>query len=49
MRTGQRIWWKGMNRTESGVVESEDPHGWLVRLDNGKYAVVPEESVSHAE
>lgn len=41
MQRGDRVRWKTANGWEEGVVECELWHGWLIRLENGKYAIVP--------
>lgn len=41
MKRGDRVRWKTANGWEEGAVECELWHGWLVRLENGKYAIVP--------
>ena len=51
---GERISWKGVNRIESGIVEQEaritvgnrEIWSYEVRLDNGKYVIVSEDSVT---
>lgn len=51
---GTRVYWKGANRIESGVVEEERTidlkdkeirKEYVVRLDKGKDMIVPEDSV----
>ena len=44
---GERIYWKGANRIETGVVESEEGERYTVRLDNGKYVIVNKASAKH--
>ena len=39
-RTGERVSWRTVRGTESGVIECRHPRGWLVRMDNGKYIVI---------
>ena len=40
MEEGERISWDTVHGEASGIVESEAPLGWYVRLDNGKYVIV---------
>ena len=43
---GDRIWWEGISKTISGIVEEIQPNdNYLVRLDNGKYVIVNELSI----
>jgi len=42
---GERISWEGVSRFLSGEITGFHKHGYMVRLDNGKYVVVAEESI----
>ena len=44
-RIGDRVTWRTANGHKSGVVESFEPEGILVRLDNGKCIVAHEKSL----
>lgn len=45
---GRRVSWKGVNRTESGVVVREDEKGVFVRLDNNKYVILQRDGMAIA-
>lgn len=42
---GRRIYWKGVNRIESGIIADEEGGCWLVLLDNGKHMIVNRRSI----
>ena len=42
---GTQVNWRGVNRTETGVVISKEEMGYLVKLNNGRAVIVPEESI----
>lgn len=44
MKVGERIEWKTAVGVASGIIESEHPVGWYVRLDNGRYVVISDVS-----
>ena len=46
MKKGDRITWKTLNGTCSGVIVDEDESGFLVKLDNGKYLIVNSKSIT---
>lgn len=49
MGPGERISWRTLNGTMSGVIEDEQELGYLVRLDNGKYVIVDSKSMISSE
>ena len=47
MENGDRITWKTLNGTCSGVIVDEDESGvLLVKLDNGKYLIINSKSIT---
>lgn len=46
MGKGDRITWKTLNGTCSGVIVDEDEFGFLVKLDNGKYLIINSKSIT---
>lgn len=46
---GQRITWRSVHGTSSGVIVGKERFGWKVLLENGKYVIVHPKSIIHAE
>ena len=46
MEKGDRITWKTLNGTCSGVIVDEDELGYLVKLDNGKYLIINSKTIT---
>lgn len=43
---GKRVSWMTVNGPNSGVVDSLFNNDYMIRLDNGKYVIVGEKSIS---
>ena len=46
MGKGDRITWKTLNGTCSGVIVDEDESYFLIKLDNGKYLIINSKSIT---
>jgi len=43
---GKRVSWMTVNGPNSGIVDSLFNNDYMIRLDNGKYVIVGEKSIS---
>lgn len=43
---GKRVSWMTVNGPNSGVIDSLFNNDYMIRLDNGKYVIVGEKSIS---